>query len=358
MPTIAELLDAGPLGASQIHDALAVGLDVLSGEQEISFTPYIRMVLPVDGFVFWVRASLLPAEKIAQHGLTSGDTVTVPGSLHYATVGHQVEDETVAIRKVDFAAQNQITAFAAIAPTVMYVATWQAPLGSFKFTFSSRGTYYQQADIHHYVGDAVYPVFDRTLIDDIGDFNEGAVVSNSLPLWLKMASEVPYVSLITSSVELFPAFLVPVNLRTPYGTVNIRATRALSAMPLRGRDSSHSQLCAETATLTFYGLRNEEVMDFTDYVFDRALNLDDFGIMNMPVVQDEQRTQVELAALAMKKTVVFEISYLQIRMRDIARQYIATALMTPIPGDNPLLHQPDRIIEPFQRPHDPLKFPV
>lgn len=358
MPTISELLDAGPFGASQIHDALATGLDVLSGDQTIDFVPYIRMVLPIDGFVFWVRASLLTAEKIAQHGLTSAGTVTVGGSLHYATVGQQVEDETIAVRKVDFAAKEQITAFAAIAPTVMYVATWQAPLGSFKFTFSSRGTYYQQADIHHYVGDAVYPVFDRMLIDNIEGFDQNAVVSNSLPLWLKMAAEVPYVSLITSAVELYPAFLTPVNLRTPYGTVNIRGTRALSAMPLRGRESQHSQLCAETATITFYGLRNNEVMDFTDYVFDRAMNLDDFGIMNMPVVQDEQRTQVELAALAIKKTVTYEISYLQTRMRDIARQYIQTGLMTPIPGDNPVLFQPDRIIEPFQRPHDPLKFPV
>jgi len=360
VPTIQEILEAGPLGASQIHDALVAGVDVLSGEQTVDFYPYVRTVLPLDGFVFWLKASLLTIDKLAANNLATADAVTVPGSLHYATIGTMTEDDITAVRKVDFTAEHEIEAFGALSPNVMYVATWQTPLGSFRFAFSQRGTYYHQADIHHYVGDAVYPTFERMLIDNIDDFDQRQVVSNSLPIWLKMAAEVPFVSLITSGVTLYPAFLTPPNLPPPYGTVDIRTntTRALSAMPLRGRDGSHSQLCAETAQLAFYGLRNDEIMDFVDYVYDLAMNMDDFGIMNMPTVQDEHRRQVELAALAIKKTITFEISYVQGRMRDIARQVIQTAVMVPIPGDNPLLRQPDRIIEPFQRPHDPLQFPV
>ena len=361
MPTLAEALAESPVGPTQIHDALVAGLDVLSQSQTVDFTPYVRTVLPIDGFVFWLRADLLPAATLAANGLPSSGVVSVPGSLHYATTGHMVEDETIAIRKVDFAAQQQITAFAEIAPTVMYVARWTTPLGSFRFTFSARGTYYQQADIHHYVGDAIYPVFEKQLIDDISQFDERQIVSNSLPFWLQLQYRIPYVSLITFNVDLYPAYLVPPNLVPPYGTVDIipQTTRAVAAAPWRGQRNQRAQLCAERARITLYGLRNDEVMDWVDYVYDYVTNVGSFGITNMPVVVDDRRGQVELAALAQKKYIDFEVSYLQNRARDVAVQVIQTALLADVfGGDVPFLRQPDRIIEPREFPSDPLKFPI
>ena len=43
-----------PLGAS-----LADGLNTISLNQELTFTLYVKLVLPLDGYVFWVNASLL-----------------------------------------------------------------------------------------------------------------------------------------------------------------------------------------------------------------------------------------------------------------------------------------------------------
>lgn len=357
MPTLGEYLNEGPIGPTQIHDALVVGLDVLSGEQTVEFVPYIRTVLPVDGFVFWIRASLLSPDRLAAAGLPSADPIVVPGSLHYASLGTQVEDENIAIQRVDFAAQKEISDFAQIAPNILYVADWITPLGAFQFTFSSRSTYYVQANISHYVGDAVYPVFRSMLIENLGQLDQRQVVSNSMPLWLALQGGIPFVSLITSNVPLYPAYLVPNNLPAPYGTIDIppNTTRALQAQAYRDRNSSRWQLAAETARIVFYGLRNDEVVDFIDYVNDWSLNTGDFGIMNMPVPLDERRPQVELSVLAMKKTVVFEVSYQQSRMRDIARRLIDVALIGHVyPADQPLIQPPDRIIEPFMAPDDPL----
>jgi hypothetical protein len=325
LPSLNEIIGDGP--STPIHDALSAGLDVLSGEQTVEFVPYIRTVLPIDGFVFWVRASLLPQQRLVENGLQSPDSVVVEGSLHYASVGTMLVDENISIQRVDFAAKTPITDFAQVAPNVLYVAEWQTPLGAFKFTFNNRGTYYQQADIHHYTGDAVYPVFTSQLIDNVEQFDRRQVVSNSLPLWLSVCTSIPFVSEIVFTLPLYPAYLVPANLPAPYAAVEIMpgTTRALTARAYMDANSNRWQLVSETARLTFYGLRNDDVLDFVDYVVTRSANLGDFGIMNMPVVRDEYRPQVELSALAMKKTVDFDINYYQTRMRDISRQLIREA---------------------------------
>ena len=46
---------------------LAAGVDMLSIQQEITFTRYIRLVLPLDGYVFWVKAdmvALMPSLRV------------------------------------------------------------------------------------------------------------------------------------------------------------------------------------------------------------------------------------------------------------------------------------------------------
>ena len=53
---------------------------------------------------------------------------------------------------------------------------------------------------------------------------------------------------------------------------------------------------------------------------------DAIGFMNMPVLRDDKRTQNELAILAMKKTMDFEISYYQTRARTIAQQYVLSCV--------------------------------
>ncbi len=80
-------------------------------------------------------------------------------------------------------------------------------------------------------------------------------------------------------------------------------------------------------------MRNDDALDFLDCVLQRSLDYDEFGIMNMPVVRDEKRTQSELNAIAQKKTIQFEISYNQNRMNSIARELILSAIPTFVPQE-------------------------
>ena len=328
------LTEAQPF-SRPIHDALAAGVDTLGQSQTVTFVPYVRTALPIDGFVFWVNAALLSEPDAALAGLTTRAPVVVPGSLHYASQGSQVEDETIVVRRVDFTAEQPIRAFAEVAPTVIYVGTWATQMGQFRFTFSARGAYYEEAGTSHYVGDAVYPAFEAQLIDQPGDFSDRQVVSNSMPAWLSMLKFPLFPSDIchVPQLQLYPAYLVPDNLLPAYGAVEISDTRALQAFPTIGPRSEHTQLCADRVRLTLYGLRNDEALDLLDYSLTYFEYADTLGLMNTPAVYDDHRHQIELAAIAMKKTVDFEVSYLQSRMREIARTYISKAIPSFYPTD-------------------------
>ena len=342
MPTIDEILastSGSPLG-TQLEAVLDAGLETLSANQTVEFKAYARVVLPVDGFVFWVNAALLSPAQLSVHGLPADQlTVSVKGSLHHTSTGSQADDENIVIRRMILTAERQITAFAEIAPTVLYVGVYDTAAGTFKFTFSSRNSYYQQANLHHYVGDAVYPALETQLIETLAGFDQRPVVSNSLPLWLAMFGGSPYPSPLAVCLPAYPAYLVPDNLRPPYAVVDVipTSTRALQAFAALGPRFQRSQLVTERVLLTFYGLRNDEITDVLDYLVDYSGNTGAFGIANLPVIRDEKRTQVELSVLAMKKTIDVEINYDQRRSRDVARQVISNAFIGVIyPSDRPL----------------------
>ena len=81
MTSVAELVN----NASD-RDPLLQGLSVLSQYQAISFSQYIRYVLPLDGYIFWLRTK----------------TAVIQGSLHVSVDKQQREDETIAINRVVF----------------------------------------------------------------------------------------------------------------------------------------------------------------------------------------------------------------------------------------------------------------
>lgn len=318
-----------------IHDAIVAGVDVVSQEQVVDFVPYVKMILPLDGFVVLVNAGLLPPVKLAQEGLQSPVAVPVQGSLHYSSIGVQREDESIVIRQMDFTSGTPIGAFEALGANVIYVGEIVTPLGSFSFTFSRRNSFYRAANIYHYVGDAVYPAFRRLLIDSPQDFDQRQVVSNSLPIWLALLSgSCPFPSPITFSAPTYPAMLVRDNAEPPYVAVEVEETpRLIMALPYRARNSSARQLVSDRVRLTTYGLRNQQIMDLRDYVLDYSETTSVIGIMSPPVVSDPRRPQVELGALAFKKHVDLEVSYYQQVARDVARQIIAQADITVIRSD-------------------------
>lgn len=341
MATLEETIGA----PSELGSNLQAGVEAISSNQTITFTKYVKVVLPLDGFVFWVKADKVGASALYNAALmnravyggspavTPAPFITAQGSLHYATDTRQDEANTIAVNRVVFTSQQEIQDLNEVGPNVLFIGV----IDGIKFAFSTRAAFYRQAELWHYVGFAVYSDMETQVVDDPRSLNtRDVIVSNSLPLWLALNGYQPSIGGFGNpGLTLYPSFLLPTNLAPPYAAVHIppENTRALTGAPRISRDSSHSQLCADVVKITMFGMRNFNALDFLDCVLQRSLDYDEFGIMNMPVVRDEKRTQSELNAIAQKKSLTFEISYYQNRMNDIARQLILSAVPSFYPTD-------------------------
>ncbi len=304
---------------SQLSGALQDGLTVLDLQQTVTFQAYSRVVLPLDGYVFWQPTTQLVAQ----------------GSLHYAQDQVQEEDETYGLANVTFITAQQITDFGQAGKSLIYVAS----VDGFRYAFSQQQGFYSQAGLWHYSGKSIAPALLTQLLDQPASIDPAqAVVSNSLPLWLALNGYAPaYVtdgSAFANPVTLYPSFLTVPDLVPPYAAVHIgdEDTRPLQAVPTVDQDRNHWQLVSDRVRVTLYGLQNNAALDFVDCVMQYSLDTDNFGVMNMPVVRDAKRPQNELNAIAMKKTVEFEVSYYQARVAQVARQLILSAVPTFITG--------------------------
>lgn len=311
MATVDESLNAD----SQINQDLAA-LRELSLNQQVTFSQYIRQVLPLDGFVFWLRTQ----------------RTTIQGSLHISIDKQQSEDESPAVNQAVFTTDKPVQLFNAISSDTMLVGEFEGA----KFAFSRRESFYRAAGLYHYVGTAVYPALQNQLVDvgaQIADTTP--IISNSLPAWLALKSYKP-IWLLPANPELtlYPSFAVPDNLQPPYGSVHIEptATRALGATAVFAQRGTQSQLATDHVRVTLYGAPNNVAMDWLALVNSYSTDTDIIGMMNMPIIRDEKRTQPELNILAMKKTIEFDVSYLQKRIDDVARQLILHASVLFIPG--------------------------
>jgi len=298
------------------------------------------LILPLDGFVFWVRADLVSVSAALnvsplntapldqQASLKSPAPYRdVQGSFHYATDRRQDESETYSVNRVVFTAETEIDFLNEISPTELYIGEFDGV----KFSFSARGSTYRQADLFHYVGDAVYADMESQLIDKLEGFDSrNLVVSNSLPAWLELNVFSPPWPFYPNyqPATLYPSFLTPPNLTPPWGAVHIGEgdTRSLASAPHLGHRSSISLLSSDRVRITLWGVRNAGAEDFLQRVLQYSYDTNNIGIMNMPVVRDDKRTQPELATLAQKKIIEFEVSYHQRRIADVARQLIETAI--------------------------------
>jgi len=339
MPTIEEV---AATQNNQMAAALRAGLETLSLDQTITFTKYVRLVLPLDGFVFWVRAGLVSESAILNSGtfnsaafnaprhqsLAASDTITVKGSLHIATNASQIESESQAVNQIIFTSETEVQDLNYVSPQILWIGEF---LGR-QFAFSARRSYYQQANLHHYMGTAVLPIMKTQIVDTLDGLDtRDVVVSNSLPIWLAMAvNNPPYPWPAAQPLPLFPSFLVPENNPLPYGSVHIdpASTQAIQGTPYLDRNLGHWQLVEEMVTITIYGLRNFNALDFVDYVLNLTTVQENFGIMDCPVIQDEKYGQPEMDTIAQKKRISFHINYYQQRARDVARQFILQCIPT------------------------------
>jgi len=285
---------------TQLNATLLAGLESLDRNDSVVFTQYTRFVLPADGYIFWLKTA---------------NTMTIQGSFHYSTDRIQNSDEDFDKNQVIFTAESDIDTFNDIAPSTIWIGTYDG----IRFAFSRRNPLYKVAGIYHYVGDAIYPAMETQIIDTLTGFDETSViVSDSMPIWLSLNAIMP----------IYPAFLSQQNIDPVYATVDIdsNSQTALQAAPYLDYISNHWQLVQETVKFTIYGLRNNLAIDFQDYILNASMS-DLFGVVDMPIIKDEKRTQTELSVIAMKKSFQITINYYQQRARNIAQQLITSATL-------------------------------
>lgn len=293
--------------SSQMQDSLNEGLKSISASQKVTFYKYTRAVLPLDGYVFWVRDVSTPA-------------IEVQGSLHYDTDQQQRVDETIGLNHVVFTTQEEIQSFNSVASDITYIGQ----IDEIRFAFTSRGKKFQNAGTYHYRGDAIYPAMYTQIIDNPSNpVNLGNLIAtNSMPIWLAL----------NTYMTMFPAFLAESNFPPPYAAIDINETKAFQSAPLIDNQSNSTQLMTEKVRIVMTGLRNNQAIDFLRYIIDYSLSSDAIGIQNMPAIVDEKRGQSELGILAQKKIIEFEVNYYQNRVLDIARQLITSANITVTTG--------------------------
>jgi hypothetical protein len=303
---------------SQLAATLAAGVSQISNNQSVTFQMYSKSTLPTDGYVFWV------ATGVAQQFL---------GSLHVLTDRRQEEDQTIAANKMVFTALEEISQLNSIAPDTMWVGTWVVDGAALQVAFSETGANYQQAGLWHYRGFAVYPALSSQLVSSAGDLPAEPIVSNSLPIWLSQTT------FGTITVPVYSSYLVPDNVVPPYIVAHVEPdlTEAPSfpiyqwpgnpTPPTQLQQMSASQLAKDNVRLTLYGFNNQMAIQYLAMLIDYSVNTNNFGFGNTPVPRDEKRTQVEISALAMKKTINIVAWYYQSAADAIARRLILSATL-------------------------------
>ncbi|EAW6600879.1 hypothetical protein FGH97_24420 [Salmonella enterica] len=306
MPSLSELQQTAK---TELNATLTQGLDDLSRFQVVTFTKYIRKVLPLDGFVFWVKASVLSSAPDSEL-----DTVNVKGYLHLTTESIQDDEQLYDRNVVTFTAQADIDPFNDIGSDVLYIGEFFG----IQFSFSRRTGLNEPANLYHYSGEAIFPYMRSQIINSADDIDlADVVVSNSLPIWLSLSQFMP----------MYPAMLSVQNLVPPYATVKCGEPSPVAGAFCLDEKQNQYQLVSEDVTITVTGLRNAAVEDFLRYVQDYTLSdKAEMGVMNIPVIQDERITQNELNIIAMRKKVKFKVNYYQQRMRNVARRLITSAI--------------------------------
>lgn len=306
--------------------ALELGIGDISQQAEYVFGLYRRQILPLDGFVFWVRNSEIRVHGIFRHAADRG----------------QAEDETASTNAVLFSTTTKIVDLNVVNQDVLVVGETEGV----RYAFNRHGLYNLQANVWHYSGTSLLAAFGTQLIDDPAQFNgSDLIVSDSLPAWLQIASYTPpWLVPLNPKVPLFPSFLVPSNYAPPYASVHHEpgSIQALQSVPWRqalptptlqqpATMTLHRQLVSEKVRVTLYGCDNATALAFLDTVIQYSVDTDLIGITNMPTVRDGKRTWPEGMLLAQQKLIDFDLTWDQSALYQVAQELIAAASTTVTP---------------------------
>jgi hypothetical protein len=288
---------------------------------------------PVPSLGGWVNAHTTGHQftVVVQHSVSSvtlATQVNVLGSFHYDSIIEQREDATVDSNTVIFSSLSEIQEFNNLGPDYLYIASYR----NIRFAFASRGRLYEQADLYHYLGKALFSVNATQIIDDVSTFNPDTVISNSLPLWLNLPNYVPPYPGFICSVPLYPSFLVTDNLPPPFGSVHIEDTKVLTQSPIFGPQLQQTQWARDRVRVNLYGLNRDQVATFLAFVMQWSRDWNLMGMANMPNITDVKHSQPEMRILAQRKRIDFEVNYNDLTVRDQARQFIEHAKVQYIPA--------------------------
>lgn len=293
---------------SAMYATLVAGQNQLDLDQSVTFSIYEKTLLPIDQYVFWSPVS----------------RVTIKGALHIAQEIQQSDEDTYAAAHVTFTAQDKVAELEA-APTnrILVASTSQGT----RYAFHAQNGFFTQANIWHYFGHSIPPAMLTQLLDRPGLIDlSRPVVSNSLAFWIQLGKfKTPFADWFSNSIPLYPAQIVPANLEAPYIAVNVYDTRALQAIPKVRRTRSSHQLMADKVRLVLYGLQSDEATDFQNCVNSYMAYTGNFGLMNVPALVDDRRSHSGIEAIAMRKVIDYEISYIHSRVDSVARTLIKKA---------------------------------
>ncbi|EOC9629723.1 hypothetical protein [Enterobacter ludwigii] len=294
---------------SQLSSVLQSAVETISSAQEITFRLYVRQVLPLDGFVYWVNAAIVDPAELERLGISNPLMVTIRGSLHRQVVTEQTETHSRDINNIIFTPVDKADDFNTESPGAIYLGEYEGT----QFAFSRMESRYTQAGIYHYRGMAILPTMRSQIIDSPDDISDEQIISDSTPIWLSLKA----------FATVYPSFLVPANLKPPYIAADVRSTKPLQLAPGYDPETRERyQHVQDEVRITLYGFSNQRALCFLDYVVNRALEDEEYGITNIPLVMDAKSNQVELNALAKKKYIDFDINYYQSTSIDISRQLI------------------------------------
>lgn len=335
MATVEETLRNAQTPLAQ---ALHMGVADISYDQEVTFVLYKRLVLPLDGYLFWVRADRLPRGSAqlndsqlntVELNETGGDEglpfeFKVKGSLHIQAVATVEAEQVYAAGTVIFTSLAEVTNFWDVSPDSTYIGFFEGK----RFSFGSQNSFYRQANLYHYIGTTLNSFMATQVVDDPATLATAElIVSNSLPAWLAINRYDPPwpVPMPFPAIPLWPSFLPEQNFPPPYGTIHIAPdnTEGLQMTPFLGRRMEHSQLAKDRVTVTLYGCTNAVALDWLDCLLQYSYDTERFGLMSWPTaVIDDKQFQSDFSILSQRKRLVFEVSYNQATIRDIARQMI------------------------------------
>lgn len=304
MPSLDEIAENT---GTQLSSVLQAAVETISSGQEITFRLYVRQVLPLDGFVYWINAEIITSDELARMGIANPLTTTIKGSLHRQVVTEQSATSSRDVNNIIFTPIAKADDFNIEDPNAIYLGEYEGT----QFAFSRMESRYTQSGIFHYRGMAILPTMRSQIIDSQDDISDDQIISNSTPIWLALKQ----------FATVYPSFLVPSNLKPPYIAADVRSTIPLQLAPAT-RGGHRYQFAQDSVRVTLYGFSNQMALEFVDFVVNKALEDEEFGITNIPIVSDAKSNQVEINALAKKKIVDFDVNYYQATTRDISQQLI------------------------------------